>query len=190
MNKVVIHDRKTESRSYRGQADAEFLIGWLNRVSARNDPSGAMALARIDEIIDAISQIGTSGTTSTPKQIRNYGSALNLLLTRYEFVYSVDYTRSLPFVWALSSIENPAANDYIDGETLAVHHLVELAKKDVADRVRKCECGLRFFARLPAQRFHEDVCRVRFWEQSAERQARRREKAREYYHLKKSGKVK
>jgi hypothetical protein len=197
MNKKQTHDRKTEKKDYYGKSDAVPLLVWLNRISSRKDEVARMALAKVTLIMDAIARIQDKaaelmpmgGWKSKPKAIRNEEAALNARLSDYEFVHGLDFSKSSPMVWVLRSMEDPTGSTYIAGETLAVHHVVELAKKGLVGKVRRCDCGRYFFARLPSQRFHGKECRVQFWEESPQRKARRREKASEYYNLHKSGKV-
>jgi hypothetical protein len=56
--------------------------------------------------------------------------------------------------------------------------------------IRECNCGKLFLARSSLTRFCSPDCRIAFWENSEERKQRKREKAREYYMLHKTGIVK
>ncbi len=57
-------------------------------------------------------------------------------------------------------------------------------------RLVKCGCGQYFFQRSSLSRFCSNKCRIGFWENSEVRKQQKRAKAREYYKLHKSGKVK
>jgi hypothetical protein len=197
MNTNKIYDREASARDYYGRFDAEPLLAWLNRISSRKDEAARIAVAKVILIMESIGSIQdkaaklmpVGGWKSKPRAVRDEETALNARLSNYEFVYGLDSSKPSPMVWTLRSMEDPTGVAYIPGETLAVHHVVELAKQGLVGKVRKCDCGKYFFARLPSQRFHGKECRVQFWEKSPERKARRREKAREYYNLHKSGKV-
>jgi hypothetical protein len=188
MNYSNIDDRKTRIRDYSGKADAEPLLAWLNRISSKTDEEACMALDRVTRIIETIGRIQDKATRRRPegewkrkpKEIRDEEDALYLMLSNYQFVYGLDRSKPQPMVWTLMSIDDLTS---IPGETLAVHHIVELAKQGLAWKVRKCGCGKYFFARLPAQRFHSKECAVEFWEKSPERKEQKRRKARDYYNL-------
>lgn len=57
-------------------------------------------------------------------------------------------------------------------------------------RIAQCACGTYYFRRFSHQRFCSETCRLKEFRSSAEWKAHRRRKAREYYWLHKSGKVK
>lgn len=71
----------------------------------------------------------------------------------------------------------------------AVYQLMGLAFGRGADRIRECDCGKWFFARFSHQRFCSTKCREKAFRSSPEWKDYRRRKAREYYWLHKSGKV-
>jgi hypothetical protein len=197
MNKQYVHDRHLKIREYFGQSDAEPLIEWLNRTVTRENDAAEFGLARVQGVIDRILRLQNEARKllsdgnwgRKPKKFDAEAAALNATLQNYEFFYGVHYSKSAPIEWALHSAEELTSGHTFTGETLAVLRVVELAKQGLLYRVRRCNCRRYFFARLPAQRFHSAACRIQFWEASPERKQRRREKAREYYHLHRSGKV-
>jgi hypothetical protein len=83
----------------------------------------------------------------------------------------------------------PEDSDSYD-EGLAAIEIMNLFKNGDLARLRKCECGTYFFARSSITRFCSEKCRVAYWENSEIRKEQKRKKAKEYYHLHKSGKVK
>lgn len=198
MDKVSTHDRKLKSRGYRGSADAEPLLHWLNRTESRGDEVAKIAVGRVIAIVDSITRIHVlakthrpkGGWRRKPKAIRDEEAALNARLVDYEFSHAVDYSMPEPLAWTLASVEKPTWSGYVAGEESVVYRVVELSKQGLAWRIRKCVCGVYFFGRLPNQRFHAPKCREQFWEKSPARQERKRELARDYYKLQQSGKVK
>lgn len=72
----------------------------------------------------------------------------------------------------------------------AVYDLAQLAAIDLLNRLRKCKCGAWMLVRFSHQRFCSVVCREKEFRSSPRWREYRRQKAREYYRLHKSGKVK
>jgi hypothetical protein len=64
---------------------------------------------------------------------------------------------------------------------------MDLADSKFLSRVRLCGCGKYFVARSSLTRFCSATCRIEFWEITEDRKRRKREKAREYYLLHKTG---
>lgn len=75
-------------------------------------------------------------------------------------------------------------------DTDAVFHLARLAEQGLLDRLKRCRCGRWVFARFSHQRFCSSKCREQEFRSSDAWKEHRRKKAREYYELHKSGKVK
>jgi hypothetical protein len=187
---LVVHDRNKTQRSYFGESAAEPLLRWLNVTTVGGH--GAQARARVEELIVSIRNLQESARDGSKRQPSRKFIAqqtkVNVSLGNYQLIQRVDCTCPPALEWTLVG-DHDLSRDFIPGEASAVVLIVELAKLDRLERIRKCDCGRYFFARLPAQRFHDNECRERFWESSPDRQQRRREKAREYYYLHKSGKV-
>ncbi len=75
-------------------------------------------------------------------------------------------------------------------DSVLVRHLLDAASTGLLDRVQKCTCGLWFHRRVEDQRFHSPKCREKAFKSTEKWKAYRRTKAREYYRLHMSGKVK
>jgi hypothetical protein len=71
-----------------------------------------------------------------------------------------------------------------------INAILKLAERRRVTDVCQCNCGKWFLARTSLTRFCSAACRINFWEKSDERRERKREKAREYYLLHKTGIVK
>jgi hypothetical protein len=76
------------------------------------------------------------------------------------------------------------------GEQLAVWDITNLAENGLLEMVRICQCQRWFFARREDQKACSPGCRHKNYEQTEEFKTKRRAYMREYYALKKSGKVK
>jgi len=72
----------------------------------------------------------------------------------------------------------------------AVMCVINLGARDELGDVRQCKCKRYFLARRTDQLYCSTKCRVRYHQSSDEFKAKRREYLREWYRLKKSGKVK
>jgi len=208
MNNNDIHDRSSRNREYYGQSEAKPLLDWLNSTSTV-DPTG-VGRARVRNLVEMIQRLYANTRSDdadgkhrrSPKVLETEIKRINALLIDYRFSYALDPSQSSSLAWTIrgskdlkgiddrKEIDDEEELDPSLPEILAVFCVVALTKQGVLGSIRRCECGKYFFARLPAQRFHDDNCRVVHWENSPERKLRRREKAREYYNLHKSGKVK
>ena len=189
-----------KKRQYHGEAEAKELVEWLNWVAAKGSSvPHRMALERVLGIKEAILQLQDkaqkmmdAGTwKGKSKEFKREEEAVNRKLNDYRFAYALDLSKQEPMVWTMCGSEDLPSTP-VPRETIAVFHVVELAKLSVLDKVRKCKCGdcdKYFFARRPEQHFHAAKCRIRFGEASPERKQRKREQARQRYHLHKSGKV-
>jgi hypothetical protein len=75
-------------------------------------------------------------------------------------------------------------------EAAALLNLLRLAETKELPRVRKCHCGRWFLARKSDQEFCSTRCRQKAFSATGKFKQRRRAYMRNYYRLKKSGKVK
>jgi hypothetical protein len=76
------------------------------------------------------------------------------------------------------------------GERMAVDSIMYLADDGVLPLIRECACEKWFYAKRTDQTACSTKCRHRKYEQTESFKAMRRKYMREYYALKKSGKVK
>jgi hypothetical protein len=90
------------------------------------------------------------------------------------------------FHWSYTK-EKPHEEFYDDSD--AVLDLLELARQGLLERLKQCPCGRWIWARFSHQRFCSSKCRERDFRSSEKWKEHRRQKAREYYRLHKSGKV-
>jgi hypothetical protein len=109
---------------------------------------------------------------------------INGLLKRYKAIQAIfdidEFHEWVP--------DHPEESDaYTEG--VVAMEIMNLFKNGDLARLRKCECGTYFFARSSITRFCSEECRVAYWENSENRKEQKRKRAKEYYHLHKSGKV-
>jgi hypothetical protein len=127
---------------------------------------------------------------SSAKKLARKASAdqtLERRLRRYTF-----YPRFYPLGKVFSFAWAPVRPDHSDsyGEISAIADLARLAEKDLLGHLKECCCGRWIWARFSHQRFCSAMCRERDFRSSEKWKEHRRQKAREYYLLHKSGKVK
>lgn len=108
-------------------------------------------------------------------------------LRRYTF-----YPRFYPLGKVLSFAWEPERPDHPEsyGEISAIADLAKLAEKDLLGHLKECRCGRWIWTRFSHQRFCSAKCREHDFRSSEKWKVHRRQKAREYYRLHKSGKVK
>lgn len=189
VNKQAVHDRKPKPRKYRGEAEADDLLNWLN---AKNPSTIRMhAKAEMERGIELIQfthnlQPGPAHRESSP-ELRRAQRELNEWLLRYTYSHRLDFEESGP-VWSLR-VNADVPRVPVRGEAEAVDCAVKLAKIGVISQINKCACGAHFFVRFPKrkppERFCSDQCRVNVWESSQERKEQKREWARKNYQSRK-----
>jgi len=108
---------------------------------------------------------------------------LNGLLKRYKATQTISVLDGVEWV-----PDHPKQSDAYRECEVAME-IMDLFKNGSLASFRKCECGSYFFARSSITRFCSKKCRVAYWENSETRREQKRKKAKEYYHLHKSGKV-
>jgi hypothetical protein len=176
-------------------ANPEALVPWLNATV------GSIKNARVSRIIEllqeerAVQTLSKSRTDAERQRLSRLitsGSKspfeLNELLLRYRVSPRLMFVEDGPCIVYFST--KKARGRIAIGEIGAVMAVMHLGLRDELDRVRKCHCETYFFARRIDQIYCSPECRVRYHQSSAEFRAKRRKYQQEWYHLKKSGKVK
>ena len=181
-------------REYSGQEEARPLLEWLNQ------PIKDRARQNVGEILEIFCYLQeraspkrNSANAYSKEDLNNSNNRLSDLLREYKY-----YPMLLPLgsrsgcywypVPRGSKYARGWAAEYDDAN--AVYHLAQLAKADLLNQLKKCSCGRWLFARFSHQRFCSAQCREKEFRSSPEWKEYRRKKAREYYQLHKSGKVK
>jgi len=199
---LPISQRLQPIRAYRllaSENTPEQVISWLN--AGRKSP----AKSRITRIIQllrqqkALASLGEAKTDAERlRQLRlvkfvSGSSPLELddLLARYWVSPRVLFFREGPrMLYATTDTHGKPKEKIERNEIAAAMCVMHLAVRDELDRVRKCDCGKFFLARRLDQLYCSTKCRVRYHQSSEEFKAKRRKYLREWYRLKKSGKVK
>lgn len=203
MPRLIKHDRTSligpEGPSWIGSERHALgrLVDWLN---LKNSDPGDLAFeekgrTRVREIIGLLQQLysldaqGHAGKrlpASTELQ-----SELNRRLhSSHKGVRQVfDFGNGLCSRWlpAYVNQRNFSRKRAAVFEFLVTDIVMDLADSKLLSRVRLCGCGKYFVARSSLTRFCSATCRIEFWESSEERKRQKREKAREYYILRKTG---
>lgn len=189
MRKHITHDRK-KRRVYAGEARAQLLLEWLNTKTESALRPGAHF--KVEDLVKSILQLeqyaGHKRGKQPTEELHRAQTKVNVILADYLFAQTIDYATPGTLRWTLKSSHDLALN-FVPGEAEAVACAVDLARQGVLGKVRKCDCGKYFFARTREQRFHATSCREAFWENSEERKRQKRDKAKDYYKIHKSGKV-
>jgi hypothetical protein len=185
MNKMTVHDRKTQERKYRGEAEAAPLLGWLNARSPSDKKK--LAVAYVEEIMTAIQSLPPDGAGAGEEGARKIRARLNAAFNKYELVRTCAPGEA-PGGWIFPlRVSHDLSTDWVRGEADSIEQIVKLAEMGKLGQVRKCECGEYFFVRFPNRepenRFHATECRVKFWESSPDRKKQKKDKAKEYYRL-------
>jgi hypothetical protein len=184
-------------REYSGQEEAKPLLAWLN------NPRKDHGRERVREILEIFKYLQKGWRVDrTEDSVRAYYvgedhtrslERLQVLLQEYKYY---------PMFFPLGSITGshwypvPRGNKYSHGwaveydDSNAVFDLADLADAELLNRVKRCRCGRWIFAKFSHQRFCSVQCREKEFRSSPEWKEYRRKKAREYYRLHKSGKVK
>jgi hypothetical protein len=188
MNKHSVHDRKTRSRNYKGEAEAAPVLGWLNAKGGLLRQQAKAEMERGIELILFMYKFQPSVAHRKPSpEFQQVQRELNEWLLQYTFSNRLD-CGDVGLVWSLRvNADLPRAA--VRGEAEAVETIAELAKRGFLERIRKCKCGQYFFVRFPKreppERFHSDQCRELFWESSEERKEQKQKWARNNYQSRK-----
>ena len=190
----------SESRKFAGEETAVELVKWLNKASGTHEQARVCLLIELSwRIRDLCGQKPASVIaresffgmkTELNKTIKLYWK----LIKRYRFFPMIQPWSKSPCHWVpvehgrnKLSDESPLLR-YDDYD--AVRDLAELADAGWFAKLLRCRCGCWLFARFRHQRFCSAKCREKEYKTTPEWRAHRREKARQYYWLKRHKNVK
>jgi len=212
MPKVHSHvpDKKT-ARTYSGEAIGRVVLGWLNfhcfpehvlrqftaisgeRFNFREPQNRIIEMLRLyhQSRIDWENLIREPSKRITiknsPPRKQSASQKLDRRLRRYTFFPRFfPAGKTLSFAWTSTRPDHPERYE----EVSAIADLAKLAEQDLLGHLRECSCGKWIWARFSHQRFCSARCREREFRSSENWKEHRRQKAREYYRLHRSGKVK
>ena len=149
-----------------------------------------------EEFVDEDGDVAIQAKRHLLKPLAAAHNRMTKLFRRHKFFPLVwSFGGALVFQWCpISSPAGkfkgrwpPIAGDY--SESQAVYEMTWMMPNDIK-KLRECACSKWFYARFSHQRFCSSKCRERAFRSSEVWKAYRRRKAREYYQLHKSGKVK
>lgn len=185
MPKYERHDRKIK-RTFVGEDQAEPVLHWLNEPLEDNLwlslSDLILSKIRFLEILRRLLRLRSQSVGGRKENFHRAVSELNLLLARYSSaprIFGREVTR-------LGDRTEWALGQYVLGdtpieETEAVLCAIHLAEQNKLEKLQLCSCKVWFFPKFRHQKFCSAACRVKFWENSEQRKAQKREKAREYY---------
>jgi hypothetical protein len=212
--------KKKPSRTYSGEKEGRDVVGWLNRElfvrediqqirlalekisgergNFRQEQNRVIELLRLyqksciewETIARNANNRNSAGNPDITKNYTKKATAHKILerrLRRYTF-----YPRFYPLGKGLSFTWEPTRPDRLEsyGEISAIADLAKLAEKDLLGHLKECPCGKWIWAKFSHQKFCSAKCREHDFRSSEKWKEHRRKKAREYYRLHKSGKVK
>jgi hypothetical protein len=202
------HDAEKQRR-YHGEEDAADLITWLN---STEDVEGRERIQRIIYTAMQIWSLGHKPIFNKPSwRIYKNKSVIERLRLETELNDQLSYYQLVPsfllllgtewhFWWRAAPGSKLAIRNYGSrgkriedtkpGEVAAIKALLQVLWSGNLVRVGRCKCKNVFFRKFTHQEFCSDRCRNKARESSEEWKEYRRKKAREYYRLHKSGKVK
>jgi hypothetical protein len=208
-----VSDKKF-ARTYSGEKEARDIVGWLNfqlfedeatrrawrlieevegkRINRRRQQDRIIKILRLygQSRIEWEERHGISSRTSNSKKKKSASQELKRRLRHYTFYPQFfPLGKLLSFAWMSTRPDHPDASEGYD-DVSAIADLAKLAEKDLLGHLRECLCGRWIWARFSHQRFCSAKCREREFRSSEKWKEHRRQKAREYYRLHKSGKVK
>src|SRR2546425_11842768 len=177
------------------------LIKWLNTDSDTGARARVCELLTLCKELNALCQpmVGRKRARLDPN-IDRLTQEINSRLERYQAVRLVSAIGGGITVWwglkgrgrtsNLSSLFHMKPADWEkfvrDTEFHMVSLLMDVVKMRLLPKIGRCECAAFFYARSSLSRFCSAGCRVTYWENSQDRKAQKRRKAREYYWLHKN----
>jgi hypothetical protein len=184
------------TRVFSGEKVGKRVAGWLSFGTdeltkkiyrAMNaESSHRLPQRRVEEILHLYERLRECRTVEDLRKVPL--RKLTRSLRRYSYYpYFFPSTGGSDFHWTPTK-KKPHEELYDD--TDAIFDLMELARQGLLERLKQCPCGRWIWARFSHQRFCSSKCRERDFRSSEKWKEHRRQKAREYYRLHKSGKVK
>jgi hypothetical protein len=177
------------------------LADWLNH-TARTEPGARVwrivQLLKKRRAIQALAGTGSEADRLRLVEIINEVNEdyskdeLDDLCDRYWVSLRLRFTKDGPRMqYVMTDAKGKTRYDVDPSELAAGIYVIQLGvMADELDRIRRCFCGKFYYAKRIDTQYCSTTCRVRHHQSSPEFKAERRKKLREYYQLKKSGKVK
>jgi hypothetical protein len=103
---------------------------------------------------------------------------INRLLSDYKSFPVLVADKTNPQGWAIDRVF--LLSGHIT-DAMAVEAALRLLHRGLFGNLQNCQCGSWFLRKFAHQRFCSSKCREQYWENSDERKAQKRDRAREYY---------
>jgi len=177
------------------------LADWLNRTAGTDRGARVTRIIQLLQKQRALQSLAGLGSEADRRRLieivngtnEDYSTdELGDLCGRYWVSPRLLFTSEGPRVFYVSTDAKLKTRNHVDPEELAaaIYVIQQLGTMgDELDRIRKCFCGKFYYANRIDKHYCGTACRVRQHQSSPEFKAERRQKLREYYELKKSGKV-
>ena len=190
----ISQSRELNKRTFRGEPHATHVVDWLNGQEEEHwGKNTRTSRKRILDLIDCIGET-LSCIEAEPhwdlinhpsKKLNKLMDELDARIAEYQSVptFYINYGKEWVF-------DDAIGGRFPAGESLAALGVIELTKRNLLARIRRCICGNWFSAHFAHQQSCSAKCRHKNYEQSEEFKANRRIYMRNYYRLKTSGKVK
>jgi hypothetical protein len=200
----TIRHRLDKPRRYTGQRAGQALIAWLN--SPHSEKSWLYDERWKHKILEELLQDASevfryllkyrthhefyvaSKAGKSAKRFREHYERLNkrlLSFTHAPLIELNEFYEGNPITW------NVAEDSPVAPLGSQIGWFIELIKQGVILKIRRCQqCGKWYFARFSHQEFCNGLCRAKHHAGTEAFKERRRKYMRDYYRLKKSGKVK
>src|SRR5215472_3551461 len=194
MSRQTHHDRMRRPQNLMARQDRiKWLIRWLNEQTeeGRHERRRVRAFLALMQDAQRLAREIAALPTSSPipsviERRFHLDKKINGFLRSYPVVYNVRLypPKLVSDVWLVEGNKQQVQ------EFGHIQTVLAMAEQQPITDIRVCDCGKLFLARSSLTRFCSPDCRIAFWENSEERKQRKREKAREYYMLHKTGVVK
>jgi hypothetical protein len=176
------------------------LADWLNRKTGTKSGSRVARIIQLLQKQRALQSLAGPGSEADRRRLVEIIKAakedysideLGRLCDRYWVSPRLKFDGQGWRIFYVSTDGNLRTKDRVDREEIAaavyVIHIGTMG--DELDRIRKCFCKKFYYANRIDKDYCSTACRVYHHQSSTEFKAKRRQKLREYYELKKSGKV-
>jgi hypothetical protein len=187
MNMQTTHIQRHAAPHHHLQPGLDTTIDWFNRF-LQGTPSTKKAREKAQQVLQMLQRLGPTIPTEQPKKqpSTKERSALerkiNTQLKKYHYQFFVLAPPRPPSGWF-------TVTEYDDASAGLIAAVLGLGPY-LASRIGFCDCGKAFYRRLERQQFCSENCRLAFYAGSEKWKKYRRDKAREYYWLRKAGIVK
>jgi hypothetical protein len=199
--------QQIKERKFHGEWHANFLVDWFNghlregtgKERVRKILSGFQRLGEIAQDKSVGEREWTKRVPTHPlvKEANLLMGSLHQAVARYRLEpdWVIHLSGPGPEVPLWPPTMFLSARIFLrSGRQAEESHVIEKLFKCIEDgvlhKILTCSCGKLFFQRFSHQRFCSEKCRSKSYQDSETWREYRRNKAREYYHLQISGKVK